>query len=55
MQAALDAMTEYYERTTAQQQHLETQMQDAHQQLQQLQTEHAACQAVRYVAELAMH
>lgn len=40
-------MSEYYERTSAEQKQLAAQAVEAQQQLQQLQDEHAACQAVR--------
>lgn len=46
-QAALDAMTEYHEKTSAQQKQLESQIQAAQHELEVVREEHAACQAVR--------
>jgi uncharacterized protein YukE len=46
-QAAMEAMQEYYASSTAEIQRLKSSLQEVQQQLQQLQAEHAGCQAAR--------
>lgn len=45
----MEAMQEYYASSIAEQQRLNSSLQDLQQQLQQLQAEHAGCQAARCV------
>jgi hypothetical protein len=47
----MEAMQEYYATSIAEQQRLKDSLQEVQQQLQQLQTEHAGCQAARCVAQ----
>jgi hypothetical protein len=45
----MEAMQEYYASSIAEQQRLSSSLQELQQQLQQLQAEHAGCQAARWV------